>query len=103
MGPNWGGSNFAVSALHPRQPRIDLLRIEVLGIEFLVDPFHHVVVLGVLRIADRLQEIRISPDAAAIVGWARALAVDATRNRQAACGVKYLFDGDLQLSPKSYS
>jgi len=53
--------------------------------------------LGVFRIADRLQEIGISPDAAAIVGWAAALAVDATRNRQAACGVKYLFDSDLML------
>ena len=64
IGPNWGGSNFAVSALHPRQPGIDLLHVKPLGIEFLVDPFHHVVMLGVFRTADRLQEIGISPDAA---------------------------------------
>src|SRR5712671_617876 len=80
-----------------RQDFIDDQRIELFRIEFATDPFDHLLVLGMLRVADRRQEIRISPDAAAIVGRTGALAADADRNRQTFGSVENFFNDHLML------
>jgi hypothetical protein len=52
---------------------------ELLGIEAPADPFEHARVVFVLRIADGLEEISVSPRSAAVFRRAGASALDTTR------------------------
>jgi len=59
------------------------------------DPFEVVRVFRMLRIADRLQELGVAPDAADIFGWAGALACHADGKTYVFCRVDDLFYRDL--------
>jgi hypothetical protein len=47
---------------------VDLVLIKDVRIELASHPFQHLVMLGVLWIADRFQKTRVAPDAPAILG-----------------------------------
>src|ERR1700689_551626 len=68
--------------------------IELGRIERTADPFEIAVVLFVVRIGDRLEEIRIAGDAADVLGWAGVLTVDADRELQSVIRPGQFLDDD---------
>jgi hypothetical protein len=58
---------------------VDVIQIKGIWIELASHPFPHLLVLRVLRLANRLQEINVSPDATAILGGTGPFAGEAQR------------------------
>src|SRR5215475_14588733 len=58
---------------------VDLVQIKGLRIKLAPDPVQHLLMLGVLRIVDRVQKARVPPDTTAILGRTGAFACEAYR------------------------
>src|SRR5437016_13247062 len=70
---------FLRSIVEDLELPIDLVQIKGLWIKLAPDPFHHLLMLGVLRIVDRVQKARVPPDATAILWRTGAFAREAHR------------------------
>jgi hypothetical protein len=66
-----------IQPLQFSQLTIHGIEVEFLRVELAADPFQHILVALVLRIAYRLKELGVAPDPAAVLGRARPLTLDA--------------------------
>jgi len=77
--------------------RINLVQIKGIRIELVTCPFHPPVVIGVLRIVDRCQKTRVSPETTAILGGAGTFACQTERIALALVQRQPLFDEQLMF------
>ena len=73
------------------------IEVEPLRVKLAADPFQHILVALVLRVAYRLKELGVAPDPAAVLGRARPLTLDAAGILDLRLWVQGLFEDDLVL------
>ena len=76
---------------------VHLVHRELLRVELAADPFHHFIVILVVRVTDRFQELGIAPDASHVLRWTRSRPFDAAGIRDIRLWLQDLLKDDLVL------